>query len=63
MHQEGLPWIEVLPAVLCSMRASNNRAVGLSPHKIIAGHPLQMPGVGLEWTGPNYHRLLHIKGT
>ncbi len=25
--------------------------------------PLQMPGVGLEWTGPNYHRLLHIKGT
>ncbi len=40
MHQEGVPWVEALPAVLCSMRASPNRSVGLSPHEIITGRPM-----------------------
>jgi len=43
-HQEGVLWVEVLPALVCNMRASPNRSVGLSPHEIITEHPMQMSG-------------------
>lgn len=45
MLQEVIPWVEGLPAVICSMRASPNRSVGLNPHAILTGCHRSMPGV------------------
>lgn len=54
MHQEGLPWVEALAAVLCSIRPSPNRSIGLSPYEIITGRPMSMPGA-IELRNANVH--------
>ncbi|XP_076118486.1 retrovirus-related Pol polyprotein from transposon 412 [Alosa pseudoharengus] len=43
-HQEGIPWVDALPTVLCSMRATSNRDTGLSPFEIVTGRPFSAPG-------------------
>ena len=44
LYHEGVSWVEALPAVLCSIRASTNRSTQLSPYEIITGRPMSLPG-------------------
>ena len=44
MHQEGTPWVDAMPIALCSMRATFNKDVGLSPYEVVFGRCFSFPG-------------------
>ncbi|KAL7841022.1 hypothetical protein SRHO_G00247130 [Serrasalmus rhombeus] len=35
LHSQGVKWTAALPAVLCSIRATSNKTVGLSPYEVV----------------------------
>ncbi|KAL7877205.1 hypothetical protein SRHO_G00038480 [Serrasalmus rhombeus] len=37
LHSQGVKWTAALPAVLCSIRATSNKTVGLSPYEVVTG--------------------------
>ncbi|KAL7838999.1 hypothetical protein SRHO_G00256570 [Serrasalmus rhombeus] len=45
LHSQGVKWTAALPAVLCSIRATSNKTVGLSPYEVVTGRPMLVPGV------------------
>ncbi|KAG9281519.1 hypothetical protein AMEX_G33 [Astyanax mexicanus] len=45
LHNQGVKWTASLPAVLCSIRATSNKTVGLSPYEVVTGRPMLVPGL------------------
>ena len=43
MHQEGTPWVDVMPIALCSRRVTCNKDIGLS-NKVVFGRCFSFPG-------------------
>lgn len=53
-HQEGFLWVDALPIVLCSMRVTHNKEVGLSPYEIVFGRFCSLPGT-IDWRKADVH--------